>query len=219
MTMRILAAIALAASLGGCISGPAAYSSLGGLTSSGSAGAAIGSSVQHLVISQSGQRMPVNLLEGEMERMRVGATRAQEVAFSGREEPGTIIIETATPALFLVQEGGKALRFPVAVGRREHQWYGEKAVETVHLRPAWTAPEVIARANPNAAGVVIPAGSPNNPMGLGALVLSGGEYAIHGTNRPESIGRPVSFGCFRMFNEDIAELIRRTPVGARVIVR
>jgi len=55
-------------------------------------------------------------------------------------------------------------------------------------------------------------------MGVAALTLSGGEYAIHGTNRPESIGKFASYGCIRMYNEDIGDLFTRVTVGTRVVV-
>jgi len=42
---------------------------------------------------------------------------------------------------------------------------------------------------------VIPGGSPRNPMGVAAMTLEGGEYAIHGTNKPVSVGGFVSYGC------------------------
>jgi lipoprotein-anchoring transpeptidase ErfK/SrfK len=66
---------------------------------------------------------------------------------------------------------------------------------------------------------IIPGGSPHNPMGVAAMTLSGGEYAIHGTNQPSSIGRFVSYGCIRMFNEDIQDLYQRVSVGTQVIVQ
>src|SRR4051812_44248974 len=47
---------------------------------------------------------------------------------------------------------------------------------------------------------------------------AGGEYAIHGTNRPESIGKYASYGCIRMYNEDIAHLFQRVSVGTPVVV-
>ena len=57
-------------------------------------------------------------------------------------------------------------------------------------------------------------------MGARALTLSGGgQYAIHGTNRPESIGTFASYGCFRMRNEDIIDLFERVAVGTPVIVQ
>ena len=55
-------------------------------------------------------------------------------------------------------------------------------------------------------------------MGAGALTLAGGEYAIHGTNRPNSIGTFASYGCIRMYNEDILDLLERVHVGTPVIV-
>jgi lipoprotein-anchoring transpeptidase ErfK/SrfK len=66
---------------------------------------------------------------------------------------------------------------------------------------------------------VIKGGSPRNPIGAAALSLAGGEYAIHGTNRPDSIGHFVSYGCIRMFNEDIRDLYNRVHVGTRVVVQ
>jgi lipoprotein-anchoring transpeptidase ErfK/SrfK len=65
---------------------------------------------------------------------------------------------------------------------------------------------------------VIPGGVPSNPMGAAALTLSGGEYAIHGTNAPGSIGGFVSYGCIRMHNSDILDLFNRVGYGTRVVV-
>jgi lipoprotein-anchoring transpeptidase ErfK/SrfK len=55
-------------------------------------------------------------------------------------------------------------------------------------------------------------------MGVAALTLSGGEYAIHGTNNPGSVGRFVSHGCVRMYNRDITDLYSRVRIGTPVIV-
>jgi lipoprotein-anchoring transpeptidase ErfK/SrfK len=56
-------------------------------------------------------------------------------------------------------------------------------------------------------------------MGAAALTLAGGgQYAIHGTNVPRSIGGYVSYGCIRMFNEDVLDLYGRVSVGTPVIV-
>jgi lipoprotein-anchoring transpeptidase ErfK/SrfK len=65
---------------------------------------------------------------------------------------------------------------------------------------------------------VIPGGAPNNPMVAAAMTLSGGEYAIHGTNKPESIGKFASYGCIRMLNRDITDLFERVDVGTQVVV-
>jgi len=55
-------------------------------------------------------------------------------------------------------------------------------------------------------------------MGAAALTLAGGEYAIHGTNVPHSIGGFVSYGCIRMFNQDVVDLYSRVSVGTTVMV-
>jgi lipoprotein-anchoring transpeptidase ErfK/SrfK len=50
------------------------------------------------------------------------------------------------------------------------------------------------------------------------MTLSGGEYAIHGTNSPGSVGGFVSYGCIRMLNTDISDLYQRVSVGTPVVV-
>jgi len=46
-----------------------------------------------------------------------------------------------------------------------------------------------------------------------------GNYGIHGTNRPWSIGWPASAGCFRMYNEDIEAIYDWLPVETPVVVK
>ena len=136
------------------------------------------------------------------------------VSFSGFS-PGTIVVKTHERHLYYVLDGGRALRFPVGVGRAGMTWAGNARVEGKFVRPAWAPPASIRRENPRLPKV-IPGGAANNPMGAAALMLRGGEYAIHGTNRPASIGGFVSYGCIRMHNRDIVELFDavgpRTPV-------
>lgn len=43
-----------------------------------------------------------------------------------------------------------------------------------------------------------------------------GKYGIHGTNRPESIGRSASGGCIRMRNRDVDELFKIVNIGTPV---
>jgi lipoprotein-anchoring transpeptidase ErfK/SrfK len=143
------------------------------------------------------------------------ATR-DTVAFSGFA-PGTIVVKTGERRLYFVIDNDRALRFPVGVGRAGMTWTGTARVEGKYLRPAWAPPAMIRRENPRLPAV-IPGGAANNPMGEAALTLRGGEYAIHGTNRPASIGGFVSSGCIRMYNSDIRELYRLVSVGTPVIV-
>ena len=139
------------------------------------------------------------------------------VSFSGFA-PGTIVVKTHERRLYYVLGGGHALRFPVGVGRAGMTWTGNAHVEGKYVRPAWAPPPSIRRENPRLPKV-IPGGSPHNPMGAAALTLRGGEYAIHGTNRPELIGGFVSHGCIRMYNSDIRELYRLVDVGTPVVVQ
>jgi len=138
------------------------------------------------------------------------------VSFSG-VSPGTIVIKTSERRLYYVLDGGHALRFPVGVGRAGMTWTGNAQVEGKFVRPAWAPPDSIRRENPRLPKV-IPGGATNNPMGAAALTLRGGEYAIHGTNRPELIGGFVSHGCIRMYNSDIRELYRLVSIGTPVVV-
>ena len=54
-------------------------------------------------------------------------------------------------------------------------------------------------------------------MGTHRLNLGDG-YALHGTNKPETIGRSVSHGCVRLRNEDIAWLYANVPIGTTVYI-
>ncbi|MSO67846.1 MAG: L,D-transpeptidase [Pseudolabrys sp.] len=142
------------------------------------------------------------------------ATRDRDiVAFTGFA-PGTIVVKTGERSLYYVIDEQRALRFPVGVDRSGKTWTGTARVEGKYVRPAWAPPREIRRDHPNLPQV-IPGGASNNPMGEAALTLRGGEYAIHGTNRPASIGGFVSYGCIRMYNRDIVELYRLSRSARR----
>jgi len=145
------------------------------------------------------------------------SARGEIVPFRGDVSAGTIVVRTSQRRLYLVLGEGRALSYPVGVGRAGRQWAGRAVIDGKHVRPAWGPPAEIAREHPNLPRV-IPGGAPNNPMGVAALTLSGGEYAIHGTNNPRSIGGFVSYGCIRMYNQDITDLFDRVSVGTPVVV-
>jgi lipoprotein-anchoring transpeptidase ErfK/SrfK len=138
------------------------------------------------------------------------------VNFSGFA-PGTIVVKTSERRLYYVIDNSRALRFPVGVGRAGKAWTGTARVEGKFINPAWSPPREIRRDHPDLPRVIA-GGAGNNPMGAAALTLRGGEYAIHGTNNPSSIGGFVSYGCIRMYNRDIRELYRMVDIGTPVIV-
>jgi hypothetical protein len=101
--------------------------------------------------------------------------------------PGTIIVRTQERRLYYVTGAGQAISYPVGVGRVGKQWSGTSYISGKYTHPAWSPPAEVRRDKPHLPQV-IPGGSPGNPMGVAAMTLSGGEYAIHGTNQPNSIG-------------------------------
>lgn len=147
--------------------------------------------------------------------MPLAPVRAGEaVAFSGQGSAGTIVVRTNERRLYFVTAQGRAIRYTVGVGRADKQWFGSTSVASKHIRPAWSPPAEIRRGRPN---YVIESGSPRNPMGAAALVLADNELAIHGTNKPGSVGGFVSWGCIRMHNKDIMDLYGRVNVGTPVV--
>jgi lipoprotein-anchoring transpeptidase ErfK/SrfK len=140
----------------------------------------------------------------------------QEVAYDGGQRPGTIVIDTPSRFLYLVQPGGRALRYGIGVGRPGFTWSGMKTVSAKREWPDWTPPAEMLRRRPDLPRHM--AGGPANPLGARALYLGSSLYRIHGTNEPHTIGQSVSSGCIRMMNEDVTDLYERVPVGARVMV-
>jgi lipoprotein-anchoring transpeptidase ErfK/SrfK len=147
-------------------------------------------------------------VDGEFER--------QIVDYDGRERPGTIIIDTPRKFLFLVQPGGRAIRYGIGVGRPGFEWSGVKAISRKAEWPGWTPPPQMMLRRPDLPSHMD--GGPGNPLGARALYLGSSLYRIHGTNEPETIGKNVSSGCIRMMNQDVIDLYNRVPVGTKVIV-
>ncbi|HZP79715.1 MAG TPA: L,D-transpeptidase [Pseudolabrys sp.] len=146
------------------------------------------------------------------------SVNARDIVRLSGYSAGTVVVKTNERRLYYVFDDGKAIRYPVGVGRAGMAWSGTVSVDGKYIRPAWSPPDVIKRENPRIPNV-IPSGSPANPMGEAAITLSGGgQYAIHGTNNPGSVGRFVSHGCFRMYNSDVMDLYNRISLGTPVVV-
>lgn len=137
--------------------------------------------------------------------------------------PGTIVIDTRKKFLYLVQPGGKAIRYGIGVGRQGFSWSGTAVIKRKAKWPTWTPPAAMVERDDFAAQWAdgMP-GGPRNPLGARALYLYQGDvdtlYRIHGTFVPSSIGKAVSSGCIRMINADVADLYNRVPTGTRVVV-
>ena len=143
--------------------------------------------------------------------------RKQMVYYRTTEAPGTIIISTAERHLYLVQGGGRAIRYGIGVGRDGFQWQGLLSITNKKEWPDWTPPPEMIERQPYLPRFM--AGGPGNPLGARAMYLGNTVYRIHGTNAPETIGQAVSSGCFRLVNDDVIDLYERVNVGTHVIVR
>ncbi|WP_244404294.1 L,D-transpeptidase [Fulvimarina pelagi] len=158
------------------------------------------------------------------QRRPSAAFNRANVNIETRERPGTIIVDTHRRYLYFVENGGRATRYGVGVGKEGFGWSGQMKVGRKAEWPDWIPPkEMVIRERRK--GHILPArmaGGPKNPLGARALYLyRGGRdslFRIHGTNQPWTIGQRLSSGCIRMMNEDVAHLYNRVPNGTKVVV-
>jgi lipoprotein-anchoring transpeptidase ErfK/SrfK len=139
------------------------------------------------------------------------------VSYRTAEAPGTIIVHTSERFMYVIQPGGRALRYGIGVGRDGFQWQGLQKISRKQEWPDWTPPPEMIERQPYLPRFM--AGGPGNPLGARALYLGATVYRIHGTNQPQTIGSAVSSGCFRLVNNDVMDLYDRVPVGTKVIIR
>jgi len=140
----------------------------------------------------------------------------QVVDYASRQPPGTVIIDTKNTFLYFVLNDTQALRYGIGVGREGFTWSGEQTVARKAEWPDWRPPDEMVSRQPYLPRFM--AGGPGNPLGARAMYLGETEYRIHGTNKPDTIGKRVSSGCIRLTNEDVVDLYDRVKVGAKVIV-
>lgn len=148
-----------------------------------------------------------------------------EVPYGGSEDSGTIVVDTFARKLYLVEEGGMATRYGIAVGREGLSFRGTGVIGRKEQWPSWQPTANMVRTRPDlyleyAGGMK---GGLDNPLGARAMYLYRGgkdsHFRIHGTIDNNSIGHATSAGCIRLFNQDAIELYDRIKVGAKVKVR
>lgn len=129
-----------------------------------------------------------------------------------------IVVNLVQQRLFYFPPGGGSVEtYPIGVGVEGRTTpIGTTSIVRKRPHPTWYPPPDILAAEP-ALPKVFPPG-PHNPMGDYALNLGWPTYAIHGTNKPDGIGRNVSHGCLRLFPEDIERLYHEVSVGTPVRV-
>lgn len=130
---------------------------------------------------------------------------------------GTIIVSIGDRRIYKILPQGKAISYPIAVPDKGAFWSGVLPVSRKAVNPRWTPTASMRKENP-ALPPFMPGGHPRNPLGVRALYLGSTLYRIHGTDAPQLIGKSVSRGCIRMYNEDVIDLYNRTNVGTKVVV-
>jgi L,D-transpeptidase catalytic domain len=126
-----------------------------------------------------------------------------------------IVINIPTRNLILYQNGIEVKRFQVGVGRPEFPTpVGNFSVIQMNMNPAWENPYL-------GAGKMRIAAGARNPLGtrwIGFKEDGKGQYGMHGTDNPKSVGQYSSHGCVRMFIRDAEELFNWVSYGTPVDV-
>ncbi|WP_274424933.1 L,D-transpeptidase [Chelativorans sp. YIM 93263] len=158
----------------------------------------------------------------------------QEVSDPTGETPGTIVVDTSQHFLYLVREGGRAMRYGVGLGRAGFEWSGRAEIARKQAWPKWYPPAEMIDREPDlekyrpeydkASGEWRGGmeGGIMNPLGARALyIYEDGKdtlYRVHGSPEWWTIGKSVSSGCVRMLNQDAIDLYGRVPVGSPILV-
>ena len=128
----------------------------------------------------------------------------------------SLVIDKSQNLLFLKREGKVVKTFVISTGKDNSTPTGTFHIDRNKLiKPTWYK-----------TGAIIPPDSPENIlgsrwMGLGGIDDGGVEiegYGIHGTIKPNDLGKQITLGCIRMKNEDIEVLFDIVPVGTEVII-
>ncbi|MBB4101672.1 L,D-transpeptidase [Allorhizobium borbori] len=151
----------------------------------------------------------------------------QRVRNTTGEPAGTVVVDTPSNYLYVVEPGGTAMRYGVGLGRAGFAWEGEGVIHWRQKWPRWKPPEEMIARQPSLRKYSVENGGqapgPDNPLGARALyIFQNGQdtlYRLHGTREWSSIGKSVSSGCVRLINQDVIDLYERVPNKARIVVR
>lgn len=147
----------------------------------------------------------------------------QVVDYMTVEQPGTVIVDTASRYLYYVQDGRTAVRYGIGIGKVGFEWSGRAHIAYKRKWPVWTPPADMIKRQPELEKWRhgMPPGI-DNPLGARALYIHQGNkdtlYRIHGTGEVRTIGKAVSSGCIRLLHQDVMDLHDRVRPGSPVVV-
>jgi len=120
----------------------------------------------------------------------------------------TIYIDRANNFLVLNKDGEPFKTYPVATGKNGSTPLGNFVITEKMVRPPWTNPD----------GQIITYGHEEYELGERWLGISLQGYGIHGTKDETTIGKDVTAGCVRMYNDDVIELYDMVTGGTEVVI-
>ena len=159
-------------------------------------------------IEDAGYRLP-----GIPSEYLQGVNRRVSGTYNGEQRGNTLDVDPYAKFLYHVRTDGTTTRYPVGVGRAGKSIRGSATIRIKRQWPGWTPTANMIKEDPDLS--YMPPG-PGNPLGTHAMYLSWPAYLIHGTHDTRKIGRRSSSGCIGLYNEQIAELFSRCPVGTQV---
>ena len=142
------------------------------------------------------------------------------VRMAALERPASLVIALEECVLAgFDAEGKMCLRFPCSIARSRAHLPKTGDLKIINMAPApnYTYDPRNYGQDPSVGKMVVPAG-PRNPVGCRWIGLSLAGYGIHGTPRPNSVGRPESRGCFRLTNWNVTKLFELVSPGMTVAV-
>ena len=141
--------------------------------------------------------------------------------------PGTVVVDTSAHHLYLVRDGGMAIRYGVGLGRAGFEWSGRCGHPVEAALAEMDAAGRDGGARPEAGAIQRRqwrhAGRPRRIRSARARSICSRTaqdtlYRLHGSPEWNSIGKSVSSGCVRLINQDIIDLYDRVPNQTPVIV-
>jgi L,D-transpeptidase ErfK/SrfK len=128
-----------------------------------------------------------------------------------------IVINLPELRLYYYPPSGEPRSFPIGIGGEGKETpVGRTQIAGKRAHPVWIPTKSEHEEDPELPQSIGP--GPDNPMGDHALYLGWSGYAIHGTNKPYSVGRRDSHGCIRLYPADIEWLFRAVSIGTPVTV-